>query len=431
MIIPQWLTIPRLRRPVVPVSLFLACTLVLLSAGPLSAQPPEELSEYHTPLAGEAREVPFMGHWVAIPSQDRRRLTCLTLGGTVLEPRQGSLGGLPIGALFLRRADDTFRTRDVISIFENELEYDRRFGTLELVTHFQNYTLPGDITEIANNREMKATAATYGWAVGAAGPGIRIPVAPGGIDNNLKFQLLGRIGYFYAERSHGTGPDVVIPPDTLLYGARLRARYDGLTRNLLELPHRGVALGLDADYLHRDRWRSLEPAGGEPHHDFQQLRGYLVAAGGLPGLSEKNRLLVNLNAGATSSRDGDRFNAFLVEGGPLPSEEDDLVRSHYGGIIYDQVRATDYASGSLSYRRELAFFLYLSLTGSYIWGQRATVEGADVVTFRPQTGKAATISLDSAFFWNSEVYLAYGWESGFIRDGRSGHGVTLLWNKSW
>ncbi|GFO56882.1 hypothetical protein GMSM_38890 [Geomonas sp. Red276] len=430
MIIPQRLTIPRIRSAA-SASLFLASALVLFSAGPLRAQSPEELSEYHTPLAGESREVPFMGRWIPIPPRDRSRLTSLTMGGTVLKPRQGSIGGLPVGAFFLRRADDTFRTRDIISIFENELEYDRRFGTFELVTHFENFTLPGDITEIANNREVKATAATYGWAIGAAGPGIRIPVAPGGVDNNIKLQLLGRIGYFYAERSHGTGPDVVIPPDTLLYGARLRARYDGLTRNLLELAHRGVALGLDADYLNREGWRSLEPAGGEIRHDFQQLRGYLVAAGGLPGLSEKNRVLLNINAGATSSRDGDRYNAFLVEGGPLPSEEDDLIRSHYSGIIYDQVRATDYASGSLSYRRELAFFLYLSLTGSYIWGERATVEVADVVTFRPRTGKAATISLDSAFFWNSEVYLAYGWESGFIRDGRSGHGLTVLWNKSW
>lgn len=31
--------------------------------------------------------------------------------------------------------------------------------------------------------------------------------------------------------------------------------------------------------------------------------------------------------------------------------------------------------------------------------------------------------------WDSSLYLAYTWESGVIRNGRSGGGVTVIWNK--
>lgn len=44
-------------------------------------------------------------------------------------------------------------------------------------------------------------------------------------------------------------------------------------------------------------------------------------------------------------------------------------------------------------------------------------------------GSAATVALDSAFLWNSSLYLAWSWESGVMRNGRSGNGVTLIWNE--
>jgi len=69
------------------------------------------------------------------------------------------------------------------------------------------------------------------------------------------------------------------------------------------------------------------------------------------------------------------------------------------------------------------------MVGSYLWADRATVEGVDQVVFRDKRGAAATASLDCAFFGNSSIYLAYSWESGFIRGGESGSGITLIWNK--
>jgi hypothetical protein len=391
---------------------------------------PGDAAEYHTPLAGVPCVATFLGSSVTIPACDRSHVTSVTLGGTLLFPGQGTLPGVPVAALYLRRVYPDWRTRDVIGFFDNELEYDRSFGRFELVGHFENYTLPGTIRELDNNREVKETGMNWGNLIAGIGPGIRIPVAPFDIDNDLRLQLVGRVGYMYASRDHETGFDVVVPPSTLLYGARLRGRYDGMRRNLLELSHSGIAAGVDLDYLHRERWRDLTPGGGgSVHRNFFQWSGYFVGAGGIPGLSERNRVLVNLAAGSTAEDRGDRFNAFLINGGPYSGEADDIARNHYTGIIYQDVRATSYATASLGYRRELTFFLYLSLVGSYIWADRATVTGVDQVVFRERSDVAGTVSLDSAFLWNSSINLSYSWDSGFIRGGRSGSGFMLLWNK--
>jgi hypothetical protein len=385
---------------------------------------------YHTPLAGEAGRAAFLGYPVDIPALDRGHMTSLTLGASLLMPKQGDTLGLPFAALYVRRVWEDARTRDMVSVFVNELEYDKGFGNLEAVGLFENYTLPGRQAEVARNREVQATSASWGTLLASLGPGLRFPVAPYQVDNALRLQLLGRGGYFYAERSHLTGANQLLPPETFLYGAKLRMRYDGMRRNLLELPHTGFATGFDLDYLVRDRWRDLTGAGtASGNRDYFHLGGYFVGAAGIPGLSERNRLLVSLHGGTTPNDRGDRFNAYRINGGPYPSEEDDLARPHYTGILYDDILATKYAIASLGYRRELCFFMYLSLVGSYLWADRATVLAGDQVGFRDTTAYSATASVDTAFFWNSAFYLAYAWDSGVIRNGRSGSGILLTWNK--
>jgi len=390
----------------------------------------EGVGEYRTPLAAEALQTEFMGRRITLPAWDRGHMTAITLGASFLDSDQGDSELLPIGALYLRHFWEQSRTRNVISILVNDLEYARTLGSFELVGHFENYTLPMDQTEIIENVEIEPTSVRWGTLTAAVGPGLRLPVAPYQVDNDFRLQLLGRVGYLYAQRSHNTGATQVLPPDTLLYGARLRARYDSMRRNLLELPHSGVAAGFDLDYLHRDHWRNLEPsASGSTHRNYLQARGHLVAAGGVPGLSERNRALFSIYGGKTNGDSADRYNAFTVNGGPFPSEQEDLARVHYTGLIYQDVRATSYATATLGYRREVTFFLYLSALGSFIWADRGTVQGGEQVVFRDTTAAAATLSLDCGFFWDSALYLAYIWESEFIRNGRSGSGVVLTWNK--
>jgi hypothetical protein len=402
----------------------------LVESGKVEAKETAKGTPYHTPLAGEAGQASFLGYPVEIPAQDRGHMTSITLGGTLLNPKQGDTRAIPFAALYLRRLEEDYRTRDTISIFVNELEYDRRFGNFELVGYFENYTLPGAHTELGNGHSINSTSVVWGTLLGAVGPGLRIPTDPFEVDNDLRIQFLGRAGYFYAGRNHDTGADQLLPPDTLLYGAKLRVRYDGMRRNLLELPHVGFAAGFDVDYLCRDKWRDL---GGTTlssgNRDYFQLNGYLVGAGGIPGLSERDRALFSLHAGTTAGDRGDRYNAFRINGGPFPSESDDLPRQHYTGIVYDDILAAKYATISLGYRRELAFFIYLSLVGSYLWADRVSAQDNGLVQLKNTTAVSSTASLDCAFFGNSEFYLAYAWDSGIIRGGRSGSGLLLTWNK--
>jgi len=403
------------------------------SAGDAARQEEGSLQtgRYQTPLAGEARGASFLGYQVDLPALDRGHMTSFTFGGSILDPKQGGTLGVPVAALWLRRVEPGYRSRDLVSIFDNELEYDRRLGDLELVGRWENFTLPTAQTELVQNREIKATSVTWGTVLGSLGPGLRLPVAPFQIDNDLRVQLLGRAGYFYAQRNSDTGPSLRMPPDTLLYGAKLRVRYDNLRRNLLELPHRGFATGFDLDYLSRDRWRDPESGASiaPGNRDYLQVTGYFVGAGGIPGLSERDRVVCSLYGGTTAENRGDRYNAFHINGGPFPSEADDLPRPHYTGLVFDDILANKYAEASLGYRRELAFFIYLSLIGSYLWADRASALDTGQVVFKETAAVSSTVSLDTAFFWNSEIYGAYAWDSGVIRQGRCGNGYLVIWSK--
>lgn len=399
-----------------------------LGAGPARADQGEE-PVYHTPLAGEQREVRFMGRDITIPAIDRSHMTSITLGASVMAPAQGDNSALPIAAFYARRVGDRARSRAMVGIFVNELEYDRDLGGAELVAQFENYTLPVAETELLDGEEVEGTSLYFGTLLASVGPGWRLPVHPFQVDNDITVQLLARAGYFYAGSAHDTAPGLWDPPDTALYGARLRCRYDGMRRNLLELPHRGMATGIDLDYLYRDRWRGENGTLEAGNRDYLQVKGHLVGAAGLPGLSERDRFIFAAYGGHTGAGKGDRFNAFRINGAPFPSEEDDLAWPHYSGVIYNPFLARSYATATAGYRRELTFFLYLSALGSYLWADRADVEGRDRVVFRKKEGSAATVALDSAFLWDSSLYLAWSWDSGIIRNGRSGSGVTLMWNK--
>jgi len=395
-----------------------------------------ESPEYHTPLAGEPFDTVFLGKPVHIPVRDRGNVNALMLGGIYYSPNQGDTFGTPFGALYLKRVWEKSRTRNVISIFVNDLEYDRSFRDFEIVTRLDSNTLPVGQKEVVNNREIKSSDTLWGTVIGSLGPGVRYKVAPFQVDNDLRLQLLGRVGYFYAKRTSDTGPDLVLPPDTMLYGVKLRGRYDGMRRNLLELPHSGLAAGFDLDYMHRDKWANFGTIpdavfSRRDTQDYVQFNGYLTGVGGIPGLSEKNRIFMSLHGGVTSSNSADRYNAITIGGGPFPIESDDLSRPNYPGTMFNQVYVSNYALATLEYRREITFFLYFHLRETLIWADRAAVTDTNKFLFKNTTGAATSVGVGSGFLWNSELYLGYSWDSGFIRNGTSGGGLILAWCKSF
>jgi hypothetical protein len=86
---------------------------------------------------------------------------------------------------------------------------------------------------------------------------------------------------------------------------------------------------------------------------------------------------------------------------------------------------------ALEYRRELAFFMYLHLRETFVWADRAAATDTGRFQFKSSTGAATTIGLDTGFLWNSELYIGYSWDSGFIRNGKPGGGLIFVWNKSF
>jgi hypothetical protein len=427
------------------ISWLLSMTVALLAPGlsnvpSAHAEEPQATAsgEYHTPLAGEPLHTVFMGETVDVAKRDRGNVSALTLGGTYYTPKQGSIAGSPIGAFYLKRDWESSRTRNIISIFVNELEYDKSFGNLELVTRFENNTIPGGQTETLNNKEIKGSSVEWGTLAASVGPGLRFKVAPFQVDNDLRIQLLAKAGYFYNGRTGDTNIFTKLPPSTPTVGAKLRLRYDGMRRNLLELPHEGLAFGVDLDANRRCNWSDYgNRLTGATYkkgdtQDYQQFSGYAYGVTTIPGLSEKNKFLTSIHGGTMDVKSADRYNAFRIGGGPLPGESDDLYRPDYPGTMFNNVIVSDYAMVAMEYRRELTFFLYLHLRETYIWANRATASGiTNQVGFKEDHGWASTVGIDSGFLWDSSLYLGWSWDSGFIRDGKAGNGFILTWNKNF
>lgn len=167
----------------------------------------------------------------------------ITLGGIYFHPRLGGADVLPIGALYWRHRWEKYNIRTTVSIVQNDLDLTRSFGELELLGHLENETVPSPTAEIVNGQEVKESSILWGTFSGWLGMGWRKPVAPFHIDNDLKLQAFYHAGYLYSNSTADTGPNVRLPPDTLVHGIQLRARYDSFSRNLMELPHAGWAGG--------------------------------------------------------------------------------------------------------------------------------------------------------------------------------------------
>jgi len=281
---------------------------------------------------------------------------------------------------------------------------------------------------------VKRTSIISGTVSGRLGVGLRVPVAPFQADNDLRAQLFYQGTYLYSKKVSDTGLTVALPPDTLVHGPLLRVRYDGLRRNLLELPHSGVAAGVDVEFMRRDKWSDANYGGAtyseDQTRDYVKLYGYLSTASGIPGLSEKNRLLLSFYGGFAPYGTLDRFSAYRIGGGPFPSETDDLYRQVYPGAMFNQFPASDYLIGSVEYRRELLFFLYLHLRGTYAWVKR-DIFTTTRLRFLENRGEAISAAVTSGFLWESEISMEYSYDTSILRNGASGSTITVLWSKGF
>jgi len=393
---------------------------------------------YHTPLAGEPYKTTVLGRPVSIEARDRENIMALTLGANLYTPDLGGNTGLPIAALYLCNRWDSWWLRSIVGVFVNEVDAAKSYGRFQLLGHFENSTVPFADTEIKDGEEIKSSSVIWGTVAGWLGAGIRIPIEPFQSDNDLRLQLFYQGGYFYNKRTSDTGPNVHLPPDTFFNGLRFRARYDGLRRNIMELPHEGWATGGDLEYTWRDKWSDSSFGAlvfdKDETREYMKLSGYLIGAGGIPWLSERHRLVGYLHGGVSPVGRLDRFSAFRAGGGPFPNETDDLYRLPYPGALFNDFPVSDYVVGTLEYRYELLFFMYLHLRATFAWGaNRPDYATSDKLRLKLTSadGEAFSVGLTTGFFYDSQLYLEYAYDNKFLRNGTSGNSFMLLWSKSF
>jgi hypothetical protein len=293
--------LPKKRRPLLAV----AVSAFLLTACPTpgATAHAEASPEYHTPLAGAACDIECLGRKATLPERNRENTRALVLGGSLFAPELAGHSFIPIGALYYKHRFDDIRVRGTFSLLVNDLDASKTLGKFQLLGHLNNNTIPFASSEIEEGAEVKASALKWGTVNGRLGVGYRLPVSPFQTDNDLRVQLFYQAGYLYSRRTADTGANIVLPPDTLVQGALFRVRYDALHRNLMELPHQGIAAGLDAEYLQRANWSDANYGAGlftkTQTQDYLKLSGYLNIASGIPLLSERNRLLTSFYAASS------------------------------------------------------------------------------------------------------------------------------------
>lgn len=425
---------------------WLSLVLLVLSASTASAQ----TEPYRTPRAGEGFETEVFGRSVIVPRRDRRSTRALTLGGAFFDPPLADNNATPLVNLYWLRY---WRDRRIFALFSgafNRVEFAehlaplgpyRRDGVLEAVFIAENYTIPSPLVEATEDgREAHGSEVWWGRIALDAGLGLRRSIRPHAVDNDVRVQALAHAEWQYFDSVDSgddqTTPGAIIPHDTLLYGGRFVFRFDGLERNLLELPHRGVAAGAAADLLHRNDWREagLRGSNATPRdtRNVVRLTSYLYAAFGVPGVSEKHRLVAQVHAGWAPPGSVDRFSAFRLGTGPLQSEANDLGRAAYPGANFDQLTAERYLIGSLTYRYEVMFFLFVHARVVAAWARVGEWEPSEWrQRFVNRSGVAYCAGVTSGFAFKSQLTLEYSFDTGLARDGRDGHGFLLMWSKSF
>jgi len=415
----------------------LAIVAVLVLAGQTLAE------EHRTPRAGEAFTGSVFGHQVDVPARDRTKTMALDLGVLWLPdgPEKKRLN--PFGIFFMWRNwnDGRQRLRAILLGLYDNVRFDflPSSGPFETVVTFENTTIPFDRSEYVEGVRIRSEEMKWYQARVGAGAGLRIPISPGHQENAIEAALSYEPGYLSFDRGKNADPVFIVPRDTYEGRIHLRFRADALERNFIELPHKGVAGGLDAFHARRTRWDDwggpdLGFHDGRRGKEWDSLSVYAVAALPVPFVrSERHRLITSVYGGKAAHVD--RFSAFRLGGGPTTADWEALSRPVLHGTALEEITSGSYGILNVEYRYELLFFTYLQLRGTLAQIDRLRfTEGGGTVR-RVQPMNAISLGLTTGFLWHSQLELGYAYNFGILRqrDGRSeaGDGAILFhWSKS-
>ncbi|MDO9116375.1 MAG: hypothetical protein Q7U39_00335 [Nitrospira sp.] len=393
--------------------------------------------------AGKAYRTTLFGEEIYVPPRDRHSVTAANFGLQWTPNGPSQLEALPFGALYVWRnwdADNT-RLRGTFSGVVNDVDYTiglRSLPNWSLVFTLDNFIAPLGRSEYVEGQRIKASELEWNYIFAGFGVGYRFPSVPFAQDSAINVTLTYEPGFRWFRGTKNTAVGYGVPKDTYEGRVHGHIRWDALIRNLMELPHRGFAVGGDVIYGHRARWDAW---GGAPFAtpDFKKERTYLsttayaLIASGLPAIdSDKHRLITSLYGGIGAHLD--RFSAFRLPGRPTGFEWEALSLPTLPGVAFNELFPQRYAIASVTYRYEALFFLYPYVTATYglVDRPRFTPQGIRNTT---DSMPALGGGLVSGAPWKSQVELNYSYNFGMYRDAggappsKGGHGAFLLWSK--
>ncbi|HAM50707.1 MAG TPA: hypothetical protein DCP92_08465 [Nitrospiraceae bacterium] len=406
---------------------------------PLLLQP--DSPEYRTPRAGDGFRTQVFGREITVQPTDRRSVSAWDFGLALDLPTPGGRALTPFGSIYLWRHpnDQTLFRADLVGVYDDVFfaRSSPDLKSFEWVLTFDNYTLPFAQSELVDGEAVKTEELYWGYVRPGFGFGYRRQVSPGHQDNMAAVDLTIEPGFLYFDKGSKTADNFVVPDNSFELREHLQLRWDAFERNILSLPHEGFAAGADLIYGNRFDWQNWGTNGSQAAsegRDYFSFTGYLLAAGGVPGIqSDRDRLIGSLHGGVGYHLD--RFSAPRVGGGvqPMGEEYGSTWRPILPGSVIQEFFPEHYLIAAGEYRRELFFFTYLSLNGSIGWLDRLTHTGNGIeISTKNDLFSSLGARVTTGFFFNTRMQLAYNYNFGVFRDGSyGGHEVLLHFSRDF
>ncbi len=386
---------------------------------------------YRSPLAGEGFYTRVFGRDVTVEPRDRRRVSAWDAGLVSIVPRVGDVNTFPFASLYLwRRPDEDTLLRVVTIGLYNDIYYAKStesLGPFEGILTLNSFTSPAAQAESLEGEQIDDEELYWGNIRPGVGLGYRKSLEwPGHQDNMFALSLIGEPGFLYFDSAHETSPAYIEPQDTFEGRLRLLARLDLLERNLLELPHRGLATGGELGHGYRADWDDWGIHGRESGNDpdYVYVTGYIVGSCQVPFLGNDRHHLVGSFHGGVG--DGlDRFSGLRIGGGPTGEDYEAISRATIPGATLDEFQTERYAVAIAEYRWEPIFFTFLSVRASVAHVDRERLRDGGI---ERQDDVLTSIGcrITTGFVFSTRLQLDYNYQTGVLRDGdHGGHEVVL------
>lgn len=378
--------------------------------------------DYQTPLAGEGFRTIVLGEKVVVQPRDRRKLFAWDVGLSSIFPHVEDTQYLPFGSLYYwYRPTGQFLFRGIFAGVYNELLWGLssvQWSPFEFVGGIENLTSPFAFSDYEDGVQKSEEELLWGWVRPALGLGVRMDL--GEVDNMFETSFLFEPGFLYFSKGNNTVSQFVLPKDTFDFRFHIRSRFDELKRNILELPHEGVALGADVFWGHRLQWENWginRKESKSQSKDYWGLSAYAWLARKLPCIkSERHRLIGSLH-GAYGWK-MDRFSKYRVGGGPGGTEYYTLSLPLMPGAFIREFVTSRYLIAVAEYRFEPLFFSYISVRSSLSYLEQSPHHDR----LFPSIGGRLT----TGFLFDTQLQLDYNYNWRVKRERDiGGHEITF------